>query len=561
MRSFRNCSINMKLRLLVILASSAALSLSCAAFVVNDVRMIRSSMVQQVSALADLLGSNSAVALTFDDANNARGILSSLQKQTVVETARLYDAEGQPFADYSRLPGKESAPPVAAEAGYSFTDSGHLDIWDPIVLNGEIVGTIYLSASLQGLRDQYIRYLGIVAAVLVVSLAAAIASAARLQRLISMPILKLSATAQQISASRDYSIRVEKIAEDELGTLYDQFNAMLDQIQQGQHSLHEAQQDLEYRVRKRTRQLHETNAELSQEIAERIRAEGELADAHQQLMDTARRAGMAEIATGVLHNVGNVLNSINVSATLVIDRLRQSKVFQLKRAVGLLQDHADDLAQFLANDAQGKQVPAFLQLATLHLIDEQTEVVNELESLTSKVNHVKTIVATQQTYAGVAGVIENCEIAVALDDALKLNSASFDRHKVAVVRDYAPLPKIALDKQKLLQILVNLVKNAKDALADNPIGQRTLTFRTKHIGEHRVQIQIIDNGSGVALENLTRIFTHGFTTKKTGHGFGLHSCANAAKEMGGSLTAFSDGPGQGATFSLELPFTPVEVSV
>lgn len=559
MRSFRDCSINTKLRLLVVLASSAALSLSCAAFVINDVRMIRASMVQQVSALADLLGSNSAVALTFDDANNARGILGSLQKQTDVETARLYRADGRPFADYSRLPGEVSAPAEAAESGYSFTHSGHLEIWDPIVHNGEIVGTIFLRASLQGLRDQYIRYLGIVVAVLVVSLAAAIASAARLQKLISTPILKLAATAQQISASRDYSIRVDKIAQDELGALYDQFNAMLDQMQQAERSLQQAHNELESRVRDRTRQLHETNFELNLEITERIRAEGELEDAHHQLMDAARRAGMAEIATGVLHNVGNVLNSINVSATLAVDRLRQSKVNQLKRAVDLLHDHADDLAQFIASDAQGKQVPAFLQLTTLHLIHEQADIVNELESLTAKVNHVKTIIATQQTYAGVAGVIENCEISDTIDDALKLNSASFDRHKVTVVRDYGPLPKIALDKQKLLQILVNLVKNAKDALADNVVGQRTLTFRTQQVGEHRLQIQIIDNGSGVAPENLTRIFTHGFTTKKKGHGFGLHSCANAAKEMGGSLTAHSEGSGFGAAFSLELPFVAVPV--
>ncbi|HEV3021745.1 MAG TPA: HAMP domain-containing sensor histidine kinase, partial [Pirellulales bacterium] len=167
-------------------------------------------------------------------------------------------------------------------------------------------------------------------------------------------------------------------------------------------------------------------------------------------------------------------------------------------------------------------------------------------------------VTTQQSYARMSGIIEDCDPARALDDAVRLNSSSFDRHGIVVVRDYAEVPKVALDKQKLIQILVNLIKNAKDSLVEGSSLERTLTLRT-YVRDDGLAIEVCDTGVGIARENLTRIFSHGFTTKKSGHGFGLHSCANAASEMGGSLAVRSDGPGKGATFTLELPFAPVEV--
>jgi len=160
-----------------------------------------------------------------------------------------------------------------------------------------------------------------------------------------------------------------------------------------------------------------------------------------------------------------------------------------------------------------------------------------------------------------SGVIESCDVAAALDYAVRLNSSTFDRHRIVLVREYAVLPKVQLEKQKLLQILVNLIKNAKDSLVEHASHSRTLTLRTSVYGEDTLVIEVQDTGVGVAQENLTRIFSHGFTTKKHGHGFGLHSCANAAKEMGGGLTMHSDGPGTGATFTLKLPFSPAEVPV
>ncbi len=562
MKSYKDLAINTKLTLLVLLAGSVALLLSSFAFVANDVHVIRTSMVKQMTTLAEVLGSNSTAALNFQDPNTASELLMSLKKQPAVEFACIYDATGRAFATYRRDDFEATAPPTPAKAGYEFTDRGDLDVSRRIEYNDQPIGTIYLHANMEELHEQTLRYVNIVVVVMAVALGTSLLLSSRLQRVISVPILKLAEAAERISLEHDYSIRVTKTANDELGALYDQFNAMLDQIQQGEAAIQQAHDELEVRIQQRTEQLSRANQDLSCEISERLRAEQELEQVHQELLVSARRAGMAQIATGVLHNVGNVLNSINVSATLASDRIRQSKVADFGRAVQLMEQHAEDLGEFITTDPKGKQLTSFLSLLAIHLADEKVDVLRELELLTTKVNHVKTIVSTQQSYAGVSGVVETVDIATTLDDAMKLNSASFDRHKVKVTREYEPIPKVRLDKQKVLQILVNLVNNAKDAFIDssNPTD-RKLTLRTKLNGNSALEIHVIDNGMGIPQENLTRIFSHGFTTKKTGHGFGLHSCANAANELGGSLVARSDGPGKGAAFILELPFEPVEVPV
>jgi C4-dicarboxylate-specific signal transduction histidine kinase len=178
---------------------------------------------------------------------------------------------------------------------------------------------------------------------------------------------------------------------------------------------------------------------------------------------------------------------------------------------------------------------------------------SELESLRKNVEHIKSIVVMQQNYAKVFGSSEPIKPAELVEDALRMHSGALVRHEVRVVREYQQnLPEITVDKHKLLQILVNLISNAKKACDESLHPQRLLTVRIAN-GEGRLKISIIDNGVGIAPENLTRIFNHGFTTRKDGHGFGLHSGALAAKEMGGALIAHSDGYGKGAQFTIELP--------
>ena len=559
MRSYKDLAINSKLTLLVVLSGSVALLLSCIAFVTNDVRMIRASMIDQMSTLAEVLGSNSTAALSFDDAKTAGELLTSLKKQPSVELACIYNAAGKVFATYHRGDSVPTIPAAPPAIGHKFTSAGYFDVSRKIQHDGATIGTIYLHANMSELYDQIFWYVNIVAAVMIGSLAASIMLSSRMQHAISAPILQLAEAAEQISTENNYGIRVSRIADDELGTLYDQFNTMLEQIQQRDIAIQRANDELELKVESRTSQLSQANEDLLREISDRLRAEEELAAAQQQLMASARRAGMAEIATGVLHNVGNVLNSINVSATLASDRLRQSKVSELARAVKLVEQHTDDLTAFITTDPKGKQLVPFLSLLSTHLADERVDILKELELLTSKIDHIKAIVSTQQSYAGVSGVTETVNVATLLDDAMKLNSASLERHSIRVRLEYAEIPPVRLDKQKSLQILVNLIKNAKDACAESGESKRQLTLRTG-LGEHgTIQIHVIDNGVGIPRDHLTRIFSHGFTTKKTGHGFGLHSCANAAQELGGSLQAYSEGPGKGATFILELPFESAEV--
>ena len=555
--SYKDFTIDAKLTLLVILAGSMALLLSCIAFVTNDVYTIRSSMVRQMTALASVLGSNSTAALSFQDAQAASEVLGSLRQQPAVEFACIYDAAGKDFASYHPTATAFQAPAMPTELGYAFTDSGHLDVVLEIDHDGQSIGKIYIRTSMAELHDQILRYVSIAAIVMIVSLGSSILLSSRLQRGISTPILRLAEAAQQVSLEQNYSIRVTKTANDELGILYDQFNAMLEQIQQAENVIQRSHDELEIKIEQRTAELSQANKDLSLEVTERVRAEVELDTTHQKLMEAARRAGMAEIATGILHNVGNVLNTINVSANLVSDRMKQSRFNDLQRVAQLLKAHEHELATFITSDPKGKQIPGFLALLAAYLSDERTEVVKEIDLLTTKVHHVKTIIATQQSYAGVSGVIETVDIGATLDDTMKMNSPSLDRHQVSIIRDYQDIPKVRLDKQKLVQILFNLLNNAKAALTQGTNREdRKLILRTTRDEERNVSIHIVDNGVGIPPENMTRIFSHGFTTKKTGHGFGLHSCANAASEMGGSLNAYSDGVGCGATFVLTFPYQP-----
>jgi len=291
------------------------------------------------------------------------------------------------------------------------------------------------------------------------------------------------------------------------------------------------------------------------DLTERREAEHKQADLTRRLLETSRQAGMAEIATGVLHNVGNVLTSINVTSSLLNDRLRRSRVGNLSRAVAMIVEHEQGLGEFLTEDEKGKQLPSYLQQLATHLCDEQAEVLSELDQLARHVEHVKEIVSTQQDYARQTGVIEPFALNDLIDDSLRINRAGFDRHHIDLSLDLAEIPPVHTMKHKLLQILVNLISNAKYALIDSGHPQKSLTLRTALLDEdpQRVRIQVIDTGMGIRPDHLTRIFAHGFTTRREGHGFGLHSASLAARELGGSLTADSDGVGTGATFTLDLP--------
>ena len=282
----------------------------------------------------------------------------------------------------------------------------------------------------------------------------------------------------------------------------------------------------------------------------------DLDSAHRQLVDTARQAGMAEIATGVLHNVGNVLNSVNVSATVVGDRLKKSRVGNVSRVADLLAQNELQLGEFMTSNEKGRQVPGFLKTLGGHLEQEREEILNELGALNKSIQHIKGIISMQQSYAKVTGVSESCPVVDVLEDAVRLNAVSLQRHDITLRRAFETDTEVTIERHKVLQILVNLMRNAKEALDKTDGIEKTMTLRVARVGEDRFAIWVIDNGIGIDEETMGKLFQHGFTTRKEGHGFGLHSGVLAAREMGGTLTVESEGTGKGAAFRLELPLSP-----
>ncbi len=289
------------------------------------------------------------------------------------------------------------------------------------------------------------------------------------------------------------------------------------------------------------------------ELKARVRAALRMSQVQAELSAKSRQAGMAEIATTVLHNVGNVLNSVNVSAELVSGQMRNSKAQGLGKVAQLMNEHVHDLSDFLTRDNKGKMLPDYLlKLATV-VTAEQQGIIEELGQLTKGIDHIKTIVAAQQSYAVAVSVVETIAISELIDDALRMSAGPRGRQEVTVVKEITDLPLLSLDRHRVLLILMNLIRNAKQALDGVIDRSPAITFNASVTDGPVLRITVADNGNGITPEHLVRIFSHGFTTRQDGHGFGLHSCALAAQEMGGSLTVRSDGAGQGATFILDVP--------
>ncbi len=276
------------------------------------------------------------------------------------------------------------------------------------------------------------------------------------------------------------------------------------------------------------------------------------------LVTTARQAGMSEIATGILHNVGNVLNSVNVSASVISSRLGEMSVSDLEKLTDVLVEQGEQLPRFLQEDPRGKHLTPYLSALSGQLTEQRTGLLEEISSLNQGVEHIRELINAQQSYAVRSTLLEATSVPDFLEKALTLGSqaGSAALTDIEVEWDCDGVPEVYTDQHKLLEILVNVVQNARQAMVG--AGPARIVLRARQIDDE-VQIEIEDSGCGIPEENLIKIFNHGFTTKKDGHGFGLHAAANAATELGGGLTARSDGPGQGSTFILRLPIrAPVQ---
>jgi len=658
-------SIGQKLTTVIMLITGAVLIIACSALFAFQAWTIKNRMINELAVTADMVSSNIAVAAMFKDEEKSEQILSGLQAMPQISGAWLELNDGTRLAEFGSLDEEHGG--IIPKTGENLALEGHRALFVRTVVRDEAQqGTLYILADFEA---SYYALLKLNGSILMVVIAASLIFTylltGVLQHLITAPILKLTATANQIATAKDYSVRADKAGNDEVGVLTDTFNQMLEQIQAQDTALQSAHAELRNQIQSLAREIEERKAaQFAQErlieineatpdfvgradltgrtfyinpagrkmfglppdldvntlkisdyhpewvnklikeealptarqkgswsgetallhrdgrevhvsqvviahknaagevesfstvmrdMSERRAAEDALRESQEQLLKSSRLAGMAEVATSVLHNVGNVLNSVNVSGNVISERIRRSKIETLHKTTQLIIDHQEDLANFLTNDPRGQRFPEMLTAISNALRDEHNELVNEIEIINSNIGHIKEIVAMQQNYSRVSGVSELLEPTDLVEAALKMNALSLARHHIKVIQQFESVPKVQVDRHKVLQILVNLLTNAKHAVDETRRDDKQVTLKVQQCDEQFICIIVQDNGIGIETSNLTRIFSHGFTTKKTGHGYGLHSGAIAASEIGGSLRVHSDGLGTGSTFTLELP--------
>lgn len=303
---------------------------------------------------------------------------------------------------------------------------------------------------------------------------------------------------------------------------------------------------------KQTRRLAEIRVELENKNEILNDTVQELENTRNELVEKAHKAGMADIASGILHNVGNILNSVTTSASLIKDTVKKSKVEGLEQANTILREHINHIEEFISNDPKGKKLMHYYLKIEEPLKEEQHKVIKQSNRLIDKIEMINSTIAAQQNYVGARMHDDHISLSEIVEDALALQAGSIERHELKIKKDFQPVDEIEAHRSKLVHVLINIIKNAKEAMKEVNQEDKKLEFSTWQDSE-MVYLSIMDNGEGIKEENKTAIFKHGFTTKKEGHGFGLHSSANYMTEMGGKIKVNSDGNGKGTTFILSFP--------
>ncbi|HEY3731143.1 MAG TPA: PAS domain-containing protein [Steroidobacteraceae bacterium] len=287
-------------------------------------------------------------------------------------------------------------------------------------------------------------------------------------------------------------------------------------------------------------------------ITERVEAEQRERMLQKQLREASHQSGMAEVATGVLHNVGNVLNSLGIAHSTAQTRLKNYQIERVSDVAGMLEEKLGDLPTFLTQDDRGKRLPKYLSALGAKLKGESAAVQREFDAISGHIQYLRQIVQAQQSFARIGGAQDEVDVRELLETALTLKSSELKG--IEVVRDFGDLPTIHTDRYKLLQVIVNFVANACDAITANKNGPARLFIRV-HTADGQLEIAVEDSGIGIQPELLSRVWEFGFTTKAHGHGFGLHSAALAAQQLGGSVDVQSQGAGTGARFSVTIPIS------
>lgn len=320
-----------------------------------------------------------------------------------------------------------------------------------------------------------------------------------------------------------------------------------------QKELRKAHEGLENRVKERT-------VELSREVLNRKQAQEELARLNTYIAEVSHRAGMAEVANSVIHNVGNALNSINVAVTTINTEIKNTPLGTLPKISDLLKEHEANLSQFLSQDEKGQKLPKLLEMLSDQWKLENATLLSETKQLQESVAHIREIVSRQQSLSGKMGIDENINISDLINNCLSFYVTNFKNAKIIVSMNNEPNLEWNGDRSKITQILLNLIMNAEESLIASSNEPKTLKITSFNNKNDGIQIEVADNGSGIEPEVLNKLFSYGFTTKPFGHGLGLHASAIAANEMNGTLQAFSTGKNKGATFILSLPKQQININ-
>ena len=280
----------------------------------------------------------------------------------------------------------------------------------------------------------------------------------------------------------------------------------------------------------------------------------ELESTQKQLVENAYKTGMANVALGTLHNAGNILTSLNIS----VDLLRQSAdalpLSGLKNISELVCRNKNNLSRFLSNNSKGENLIKYCQLMAKKILNIKTELAEHIDRALDKIKLILNLIESQQRYVGIVSLKERMQISSIINDALVIMESTLRKARIEITRDIADVSGIMVDKTKLIHILINLITNAVEALTIAKKEHPRITFKITEDSSCQY-IQVADNGCGMDKKTRENIFQIGYTTKSSGHGFGLHSCVHYMHEMGGQIKVESAGTDMGSVFTLQFPRT------
>lgn len=575
MHTFRDLSIKWKLMLIAMLTSSVTLLLAGVAYVAYDLITLRHAMTRDLQTLAQIIGTNSKAALVFNEEHSAEETLAALRAEQHIVSAYLYTTEGEVFARYLRDNEKgEFSPPEPQEDGHRF-GNGYLVLFQRIVHDGEIIGTIYIQSDMQEVYARQKRYISIAIIVMLASSFVGFLLSSTLQRVISGPILHLAQTAKIVSAKKDYSVRAKKTSQDEVGVLIEGFNEMLTQIQQRDSELIIANTELKDTLEN----LKKTQTQLAQ--SEKMAALGQLVAGIAHEINTPAGAifsAIKEIDAAyviLLESLSEILDSLtpelrelylnachlvissdkNIStkdqrklAKGIREKLSEHGLEEVRNLsqdlvlIGFSERNVDDfISLFLTPDAkQIRESLRHLGKIQIHVMDTKIAI-GRIIQLVKALKHYSHLDEEELITTNLQEDLDNTLII--LRNQLKRG--------IKVHKEYDEIPLFTCYADQLNQVWTNLIVNSIQAMR----GEGEIYLRLKKLNDSEIAVEVEDTGPGIPEELLPKIFEPYFTTKAKGEGIGmgLSICQEIVEKHKGHIEVNSSESGK-TCFRVVLPF-------